>query len=69
MRATMLLVLVVLVVVLLLPLLLPLLQAKTIFWLDENRGQDAQLIAKVKQSLPNHETSGLDIAIMPPVEA
>jgi len=43
--------------------------AKTIFWLDENRGHDAQLIAKVNQYLPNHDTSGLDIAIMPPVEA
>ena len=65
----MLLVLLVLVLLLLLPLLLPLLQAKTIFWLDENRGHDAQLIAKVNQYLPNHDTSGLDIAIMPPVEA
>merc|ERR1712086_1065449 len=39
------------------------------FWLDENRGHNAQLIAKVNQYLPNHDTSGLDIAIMPPVEA
>ena len=40
-----------------------------IFWLDENRGHDAEIIAKVKAFLPNHNTSGLDIRIMPPVEA
>ena len=40
-----------------------------IFWLDENRAHDAQLIQKVKAYLPNHNTSGLDIRILPPVEA
>ena len=40
-----------------------------IFWLDENRGHDAQLIAKVKEYLPEHDTSGLDIRIMHPSEA
>ncbi|ASP39767.1 isocitrate dehydrogenase (NADP(+)) [Bacterioplanes sanyensis] len=40
-----------------------------VFWLDENRAHDAQLIAKVNQYLPEHDTSGLDIRIMPPVEA
>ncbi len=40
-----------------------------IFWLDENRGHDAEMIAKVNQYLPNHDTDGLDIRIMPPVEA
>jgi isocitrate dehydrogenase len=40
-----------------------------IFWLDPNRGHDAQIIAKVKQYLPHHDTSGLDIRIMSPVEA
>ncbi len=36
----------------------------TIFWLDENRGHDAQIIKKVKQYLPDHDTNGLDIRIM-----
>ncbi|MFH8337081.1 NADP-dependent isocitrate dehydrogenase [Streptomyces sp. AM6-12] len=40
-----------------------------VFWLDENRAHDAQLIAKVKQYLPEHDTEGLDIRILPPVEA
>jgi isocitrate dehydrogenase len=40
-----------------------------IFWLDKNRAHDAQLIEKVNQYLPEHDTSGLDIQIMSPVEA
>lgn len=40
-----------------------------IFWLDENRGHDAEIIAKVNTYLPNHDTAGLDIRIMHPVEA
>ncbi len=40
-----------------------------IFWLNENRAHDAQLIQKVKAYLPNHDTSGLDIRILSPVEA
>ncbi|MBC8317220.1 MAG: NADP-dependent isocitrate dehydrogenase [Desulfobulbaceae bacterium] len=40
-----------------------------IFWLDENRGHDAEIIAKVKTYLPAHDTTDLDIRIMPPVEA
>ncbi|MBU0943223.1 MAG: NADP-dependent isocitrate dehydrogenase [Proteobacteria bacterium] len=40
-----------------------------LFWLDENRGHDAELIAKVKAYLPNHDTSGLEIKIMQPDEA
>ncbi len=40
-----------------------------IFWLDEKRGHDAQLIQKVNTYLKNHDTNGLDIRIMPPVEA
>jgi isocitrate dehydrogenase len=40
-----------------------------IFWLDANRAHDAQLIAKVKRYLPDHDTSGLDITILSPVEA
>jgi isocitrate dehydrogenase len=40
-----------------------------IFWLDERRGHDAQLIKKVNKYLPEHDTSGLDIRIMRPVDA
>ncbi|MBF9072111.1 NADP-dependent isocitrate dehydrogenase [Streptacidiphilus fuscans] len=40
-----------------------------VFWLDETRAHDANLIAKVKQYLPEHDTQGLQIEIMSPVEA
>ena len=40
-----------------------------VFWLDENRAHDAQLIKKVKEYLKEHDTEGLDIRIMKPVEA
>ena len=40
-----------------------------IFWLDENRAHDAALIAKINLYLPEHDTAGLDIKIVPPVEA
>ncbi len=40
-----------------------------IFWLDENRGHDAEIITKVNKYLPDHDTTGLDIRIMKPVEA
>ncbi|MEU6061935.1 NADP-dependent isocitrate dehydrogenase [Streptomyces sp. NPDC047097] len=40
-----------------------------VFWLDEERAHDAQLIAKVKQYLPEHDTEGLAIEIKSPVEA
>ncbi len=40
-----------------------------IFWLDEKRAHDAQMIAKVKTYLADHDTSGLDIRILPPAEA
>ena len=40
-----------------------------IFWLDENRAHDAQMIKKVNKYLPQHDTSGLDISIMTPVDA
>lgn len=43
--------------------------APAIFWLDPNRAHDAQLIAKVNQYLPQHDTVGLDIRILSPVEA
>jgi len=40
-----------------------------VFWLDENRAHDAQVIAKVKQYLNDHDTSGLDLRILSPVDA
>ncbi|NOR80767.1 MAG: NADP-dependent isocitrate dehydrogenase, partial [Methyloprofundus sp.] len=40
-----------------------------IFWLDKNRAHDANLISKVENYLPEHDTSGLEIKIMAPVEA
>ena len=40
-----------------------------IFWLDRNRAHDAELIKKVEQYLPQHDTSGLDIRVMAPIEA
>lgn len=41
----------------------------TIFWLDAHRAHDANLIEKVHQYLSNHDTTGLDLRIMSPVEA
>jgi isocitrate dehydrogenase len=40
-----------------------------VFWLDEQRAHDAQILAKVKQYLPQHDTSGLDIRTLPPADA
>jgi len=40
-----------------------------VFWLDENRAHDAELIKKVNKYLPNHDTEGLEIKIMAPTEA
>ena len=40
-----------------------------IFWLDENRAHDKNLIAKVNAYLKDHDTTGLDIQILTPVEA
>ncbi len=40
-----------------------------VFWLDAARAHDAQLIAKVQTYLKDQDTAGLDIRIMPPVEA
>ncbi|MET9608449.1 NADP-dependent isocitrate dehydrogenase [Streptomyces sp. NPDC006512] len=40
-----------------------------VFWLDEGRAHDAQLIAKVKTYLADHDTDGLTIEILSPVEA
>ena len=40
-----------------------------VFWLDKYRAHDAELIKKVNQYLPNHDTNGLDIQILSPSEA
>lgn len=40
-----------------------------VFWLDKNRAHDAQVIAKVETYLAEHDTSGLDLRILPPAEA
>lgn len=40
-----------------------------VFWLDQQRAHDAQLIEKVKEYLKNHDTSGLDIQILSPEKA
>ncbi|MBZ0200144.1 MAG: NADP-dependent isocitrate dehydrogenase [Ignavibacteriaceae bacterium] len=41
----------------------------TIFWLDEKRGHDAEMIKKVNDYLPLHDTSGLGIKILSPDDA
>ncbi len=43
--------------------------APAVFWLDENRAHDAQLIKKVNTYLKDHDTEGLEIHIMNPVDA
>ncbi len=40
-----------------------------VFWLDENRAHDAEIIEKVNKYLPNYDTKGLDIRILSPIEA
>ncbi|MDQ3205720.1 MAG: NADP-dependent isocitrate dehydrogenase [Pseudomonadota bacterium] len=40
-----------------------------VFWLDRNRAHDRQVIAKVERYLGEHDTTGLDIRILSPVEA
>ncbi|WP_300440775.1 NADP-dependent isocitrate dehydrogenase [Christiangramia sp.] len=40
-----------------------------VFWLDEDRAHDAELIKKVNKYLPNHDTEGLEIKILAPTEA
>jgi isocitrate dehydrogenase len=40
-----------------------------VFWLDESRAHDAQLIAKINAYLPEHDTEGLDIRILTPEQA
>ena len=43
--------------------------APAVFWLDKNRAHDAQMILKVEKYLKDHDTNGLEIHIMSPVEA
>ncbi|BBA69964.1 NADP-dependent isocitrate dehydrogenase [Geobacter sulfurreducens] len=43
--------------------------AHAVFWLDKSRAHDAQVIAKVENYLKNHDTTGLEIKVLPPVEA
>jgi isocitrate dehydrogenase len=40
-----------------------------VFWLDENRGHDAEMIKKVNTYLADHDTAGLDMQILAPVKA
>lgn len=40
-----------------------------VFWLDENRAHDAELIKKVNAYLPEFDTNGLDIQILDPIKA
>ena len=44
-------------------------ESPAVFWLDENRAHDAEIIKKVNTYLPNFDTTGLDIRILSPVEA
>ena len=40
-----------------------------VFWLDENRAHDREIIKKVEKYLGDHDTNGLDIFVMSPIEA
>ncbi len=40
-----------------------------IFWLDDNRAHDREIIAKINKYLPEHDTKGLEIKILKPVDA
>lgn len=44
-------------------------QTPAVFWLDENRAHDREIIKKVNQYLPKFDTSGLNIQILSPIEA
>jgi isocitrate dehydrogenase len=44
-------------------------QTPAVFWLDENRAHDREIIKKVNAYLPNHDTTGLDIRILSPEKA
>ena len=40
-----------------------------VFWLDASRAHDANLIAKINETLPEYDTTGLEISILPPEQA
>ncbi|WP_431157464.1 NADP-dependent isocitrate dehydrogenase [Winogradskyella poriferorum] len=44
-------------------------QTPAVFWLGSERAHDAELIKKVNKYLPSHDTSGLDIRILSPIDA
>ena len=44
-------------------------ETPVVFWLDKNRAHDANMIEKVNTYLKDHDTNGLDISIMSPVDA
>lgn len=44
-------------------------ETPAVFWLDENRAHDRELIKKVEAYLPEHDAEGLDIFIMAPIDA
>ncbi|MEW4922509.1 NADP-dependent isocitrate dehydrogenase [Algibacter sp. 2305UL17-15] len=44
-------------------------ETPAVFWLDENRAHDAEIIKKVNTYLKDHDTSGLDLRILSPIEA
>ena len=44
-------------------------ETPVVFWLDKDRGHDANMIKKVNTYLKDHDTNGLDISIMSPVDA
>ena len=44
-------------------------QTPAVFWLDENRAHDAEIIKKINTYLPNHDTEGLDLRILSPIKA
>lgn len=44
-------------------------QTPAVFWLDESRAHDRNLIAKVETYLADHDTDGLDLRVLAPVEA
>jgi len=43
--------------------------APAVFWLDPDRGHDAEIMKKVEAYLPDHDLTGLDIRVLPPVDA
>jgi isocitrate dehydrogenase len=44
-------------------------QTPAVFWLDEHRAHDAQILAKVKAYLPEHDLTGLEIHVLAPADA